>query len=151
MSTKGSFTSIISFEISLMSCASSLSNSLSSIQMSSGSIVLKGLSSSKISSMKLIASSCNFCSVAALLALSNSCFNLENSLSMVCVSVSIVLVYLFCGSNRRLLFFNVLSPQTYHRQFLVQMNQAMVQMSWCRLFLLHFLHLLFLSYLYWQG
>ena len=76
MSAKGSFTSLISFETSLMSCLSSLSNSLSSIQMSYVSIFLRGLFSSKILSIKLVESSCNFCSVTALLTLSNSYFGL---------------------------------------------------------------------------
>ena len=99
MSAKGSFTSLISFEISLMSCLSSLSNSLSSIQMSYVSIFLRGLFSSKILSIKLVESSCNFCSVTALLTLSNSYFGLWNSLSMACDSVSIVWASLFGGST----------------------------------------------------
>ena len=60
VSTKGSFTSIIPFEIFLISCLSSLSNSPYSIQISSVWVFLNGLSSSKILSIKLMVSSCIF-------------------------------------------------------------------------------------------
>ena len=67
--------------------------------MSSVSTLLNGLSSSKMSSIKLIASVSEFCSIAALLTLSNSCFSFENSLFVVCVPVSIVLASLTSGST----------------------------------------------------
>ena len=73
-----------------MASLSLLSNKLSSIQMSSVLIFLKGLSSSKMSSINLIVSSSFFCLAAASFTASNCCFNLSNSSFMACVSVSMI-------------------------------------------------------------
>ena len=70
---------IVFFETFLTSCLSLSSNRLSSIQMSSVLKFLCWLFSFKMPSIKLMALVCSFCSAAASLTLSNSCFSWENS------------------------------------------------------------------------
>ena len=110
----GLLLSIIYLAASLTARLLSLPNKLSSIQMSSVSICLKGLSSCKISSTKLIASVCIFCSVVASIMLSNSCFSSENSLFVACVSVSMFAASATCGSNKDVVFSYALNPYTNH-------------------------------------